>query len=335
MKIWFDADNAPHVLVMKPLAEELVRRGHEVFFTARERSSTCGLLDLYGFSYVKVGGGSVRGMAGKVLGTLRRGLYLARVGKRWRPDVSFGHGSRALPVASRLIGVPSVTMYDYEWVSPAIFNLLCSAILLPEAIGPERAHEAGIDVEKARFFPGLKEEIYLSGWIPDLAIPAALGLRDGCVKILLRPPAVSAHYHNPLSETICEEFLRRVLPLPGVQLVFVPRDGGTVPAGIPGGAEIILPSEAVDGPSLLWNMDLVVGGGGTMTREAAVLRIPSVSFFAGRPGAVDSMLEERGQLVILRSPDAVRALPLRMRPIEPAAPPAGSLASKIAELMLG
>ena len=99
MRIWFDADNAPHVLVMRPLAQELSRLGHEVLFTARDRSSTCALLDLYGFSYVKVGGGSVKGMTGKVLGTLARSLRLARIGKRLRPDLSFGHGSRALPVA--------------------------------------------------------------------------------------------------------------------------------------------------------------------------------------------------------------------------------------------
>ena len=35
MKIWFDADNGPHVLIMKPLVRELERRGHTILVTAR------------------------------------------------------------------------------------------------------------------------------------------------------------------------------------------------------------------------------------------------------------------------------------------------------------
>jgi predicted glycosyltransferase len=42
-----------------------------------------------------------------------------------------------------------------------------------------------------------------------------------------------------------------------------------------------------------------------MTREAAVLGVPTVSAFAGRPGAVDSWLEERGLLRRLTGPQDV------------------------------
>ena len=78
MKIWFDADNGPHVLIMRPLVAELERRGHEVVFTARDRTKTCQLLDMYGFSYRKVGGEYGRGMSGKVRGTLGRAGELVR-----------------------------------------------------------------------------------------------------------------------------------------------------------------------------------------------------------------------------------------------------------------
>ena len=49
MRIWFDADNGPHVLIMEPLARRLCEDGHEVRFTARDRSNTCQLLDMFGF----------------------------------------------------------------------------------------------------------------------------------------------------------------------------------------------------------------------------------------------------------------------------------------------
>ena len=57
MRVWLDADHAPHVLIMRPLARELEKQGHEVRFTARDRTATCELLDLYGLPYVTVGRG--------------------------------------------------------------------------------------------------------------------------------------------------------------------------------------------------------------------------------------------------------------------------------------
>ena len=56
---------------------------------------------------------------------------------------------------------------------------------------------------------------------------------------------------------------------------------------------------ALDGPSLIHASDLVVSGGGTMAREAAVLGVPAVSCFTGPLGVVDQFLarEERIRLI--------------------------------------
>jgi predicted glycosyltransferase len=58
----------------------------------------------------------------------------------------------------------------------------------------------------------------------------------------------------------------------------------------------IVPSQAIDSRSLIYQADLVLGAGGTMTREAALMGVPTFSLFAGRPAAVDDWLEERGML---------------------------------------
>jgi len=178
MRIWFDADNAPHVLVMKPIAEELTRRGHTVIFTARDRSSTCELLDMYNLDYIKVGSLYTNSTLGKIAGTIRRAFALKKAMKKWHADVSFGHGSRALPLASSMLKVPSITMYDYEWVNPSLFNRFCCKILLPDVITLERCREAGINTNKVSFFPGFKENLYLNDVQPDLSITAELGRRQ-------------------------------------------------------------------------------------------------------------------------------------------------------------
>ncbi|MDM7992363.1 MAG: DUF354 domain-containing protein [Candidatus Fermentibacter sp.] len=300
MRIWFDADNAPHVPVMRPVAAELTRLGHEVFFTARDRASTCELLDLYGLQYIRTGGGSSKSSAGKVIGTLARALSLAAAVRGRRPSLSFGHGSRSLPPASVMLGVPSVTMYDYEWVNPSIFNRLCRTILLPEAVGIERAREAGIDTRKARFFPGLKEELYLSGR-EFAGTPREIAeLTGGEPYVLLRPPAVTAHYHNPESERIFHALLENLSKRKGTRILFVPRSGDDPLAGAARLAGAVVPDRVLDGPDLVWNALAVAGGGGTMTREAAVLGVPSISFFMGRPGRVDEHLASLGRLGFVR-----------------------------------
>lgn len=302
MRIWFDADNGPHVLIMRPLVKELNRRGHEVLFTARNRTKTPELLELYGLPCRIVGGEFPRGKLGKVTGTLGRAWSLALVMKGSGIQVSFGHGSRALPIASRLLGIPSVTMYDYEWVNATLFNWGCRSILLPRAVSRERCREAGISLAKAVSYPGYKEELYLGEMETDRTIARQLGLRPDAVAVLLRPPATTAHYHNPEAEIILEEILGKLAAAPDVQLVFLPRTPDQLELPRKAGVqEVIVPDRVYDGPSLVAAMDLVISGGGTMTREAAIMGVPSYSFFRGRSGMVDESLAAAGKLVLITS----------------------------------
>ena len=170
-----------------------------------------------------------------------------------KPDLSFGHGSRSLPIASWLLGVPSVTMFDYEWVNPLIFNRFCRTILLPEVIGPDRAREAGIDARKVRFFPGLKEQLYLSGRTFSESPITSGSLTGGKPYILLRPPAVTAHYHNPISELIFDALLKNLSGRPDLCMVMIPRskDDPSTEKAIALGA--IIPDRVLDGPEMVWN----------------------------------------------------------------------------------
>ena len=58
--------------------------------------------------------------------------------------------------------------------------------------------------------------------------------------------------------------------------------------------------EAVDGPQLTSAADLLISGGGTMNREAALLGVPVYSIFAGRQGALDRAMEGEGQIIFIR-----------------------------------
>ena len=63
---------------------------------------------------------------------------------------------------------------------------------------------------------------------------------------------------------------------------------------------VTIPEKPIDGTALLAAADLVVGGGGTMTREAALLGTPTYTVFMSKLAAVDSELIRLGLITDLR-----------------------------------
>ena len=336
MKIWFDVDNGPHVLVMRPLARELVSGGHDVVFTARDRANCLELLERYGFEFHAIGTESGPTTFRKVTGTFSRALSLARFMRGRRADVSFGHGSRSLPIASRLLRIPTVTMYDYEWVDARIFNRLCSTIIVPQVVSDARCVEAGIDVRRVAHFNGLKEQLYVSESGGSDGIAQALGLRPDSIRVLIRPPARNAHYHNPQADVLLDRVLEALARTSNAQVVFLPRSDDQVETARRAGVgDLIIPDRVFDGPGLVSTMDLVISGGGTMIREAAAMGVPAVSFFRGRTGMVDEDLERSGRLVLLEDPNEVESqLIVRKRPTSTAMEASDGLVSGVCDLIL-
>jgi predicted glycosyltransferase len=60
---------------------------------------------------------------------------------------------------------------------------------------------------------------------------------------------------------------------------------------------IVIPERVLDGANLLASADLVISGGGTMNREAAVLGTPTATIFAGHWAGVDEYLLQKNLLL--------------------------------------
>ncbi|HWE34304.1 MAG TPA: DUF354 domain-containing protein [Solirubrobacteraceae bacterium] len=302
MRVWVDFTNSPHVLVLRPVIERLRRDGHEVQITARDFAQTLGLCQRFGLDAEPIGrhrGGSV---AGKARGLFDRSFALARWARGRRFDVSFGHGSNDVTVASALLRIPCATMFDYEWatVQHNVNCRLAQAVVVPTAIPPERLYRYGAR-GKLRRYEGLKEEYYLSDFEPDEAVFTALGIdASGPIAVVRTPPAVSLYhrFENNLFGTVLER-------LRGAQTVVLPRtDEQRSELARAGG--FIVPEQAIDAQSLIHYADLVVSAGGTMNREAVALGTPVFTVFEGRLGAVDEQLIADGRLARLTDPDQVQ-----------------------------
>jgi predicted glycosyltransferase len=189
-------------------------------------------------------------------------------------------------------------MFDYEWatVQHNVNCRLASAVVVPEAIPPDRLERYGAR-GKLRPYEGLKEEYYLADFEPDPGILGELGLDPARPIVVVRtPPEVSLYhrFHSDLFAAVLER-LRAAAAADGVQPVVLPRVEAQRRelAGVPG---FVVPERAIDAQSLIARADLVVSAGGTMNREAVALGTPVYTTFSGRMGAVDERLIAEGRM---------------------------------------
>jgi predicted glycosyltransferase len=290
MRVWVDLTNSPHVLVLRPVISVLRARGAEVRVTARDFAQTAELCARFGIGCEVIGRHRGARVAAKAFGLAERSVALARWARRNGPfDLALGHGSNDVTVAARLLGIPSSTMFDYEWaaVQHTINCRLARAVVVPEAIPPERLDRYG-GRGKLQRYPGLKEEYYLADFEPDPAVLTELALDTAHpIAVVRTPPSVSL-YHRFENDVFAQVLDR----LRGTQTVVLPR----VTEQRPQLQGFIVPEHAIDAQSLIAYADVVVSAGGTMNREAVALGTPVWTTFEGRRGAVDERLIEEGRL---------------------------------------
>src|SRR3954447_14712228 len=292
MRVWIDLTNSPHVLVLRPVIRVLEERGAEVRVTARDFAQTLGLCERFGIPCEPIGRHRGGRLASKGVGLLSRSAALVRWARGRRFDLAIGHGSNDISVAARLLGIRVTTAFDYEWarVQHQINCHLAHAVVVPEAIPPERLAPYGATPAKLQRYPGLKEEYYLADFEPDRAVLDELGLDAARPLAVVRTPPEVSLYHR-FAAPVFAQVLER---LRGEQVVVLPRTARQ--RAELAGHGFTVPEAAIDAQSLIALADLVISAGGTMNREAVALGTPVWTTFEGRLGAVDERLIAEGRL---------------------------------------
>jgi uncharacterized protein len=307
-KIWIDLDNSPHVPFFLPIIEELERKGHKVVLTARDSYQVCELLKFHHVSCKVIGKHWGRNRAFKIVGTFLRALQLSWLMLGEKVDLSVNHVSRSQLMSSALLGIPNVTISDYEFIARVGF-LKSDWVFVPQFIPDASALKAKKQLMK---YPGLKEDVYVPRFRPDASLRSELGLSPEDLVVTVRPPASDAHYHNAEADVLLDATLRLLVERPDVRVILLPRNERQEKALRKDWAswienrKIQIPEHVVDGLNLIWFSDLVISGGGTMNREAAALGVPVYSIFRGRIGGVDRYLAATGRLVMIETPEDIR-----------------------------
>lgn len=281
---------------------------HEVIITARPLANTIDLLELHRLNYTVVGQHYGANIAKKLMGYPVRVRDLYRFLKDRSIDLAVSQSSFHSPVVARLLGARSIYLNDNEHALgnvPAF--LFADVILLPEFLDFQRVRWQGARAAKVRHFPGIKEGMYLwhfaDQFMSRRTAKATQGRRRA---VYVRPEPWTAQYYK--SELNFMDNLLLGLR-DRVALTVLPRgraQGTHYRHEKFKGIRVV--DTALDLAEIAPDCDLFIGAGGTMTRETAVLGIPTVSIYRSELLDVDRYLLRSGCMEHRPDLDAETAL---------------------------
>jgi len=301
MKIWCDILSPKQLFLFTSIGRVLREIGHKVYLTSRHYVQLNGLIDTM-FKEWRIpkigrwGGGS---LVEKLKASVERTSMLLDHVIELDPDLCISSGS---PEAARIcygLGIPHFMISDtpHSPVNP-LTAPLSKAILTPWVIPKEEWLRAGAREELIRYYRALDPCFWLKEFKPDEKVLERLGLEKGQY-VFMRMPESKAAYLKSNDERLLELAKLLAQKLDNKKLVISCR----YPEQLKAARELLqlnnvkIIGELLPGPSLTYYSMLFVGGGGTMTQEAALLGVPTISIYPQRLPTVLEFLERKGLVI--------------------------------------
>ncbi len=302
MKIWIDITNSPHVNFFSRMINDF-NKDHEVLITCRHLANTIDLLDLFNIKYHIVGKHYGQNKIRKTSGFIVRILQLYNFLRDKSIDVAISHSSFYSPAVAKLLGIPSIYINDNEHAAGnRVSFLFADKIMIPEFLAVNKVRRQWARHDKIIKYPGVKEGIYLWDYNINFLghVPAKY---EECQKtIYIRPEPWTAQYYkgrlnffDDLLLDLKDQFIIILLARGKKQSIYY-REAKF--------RNVLVPENSIRLLDIIANCDLFIGAGGTMTREAAVLGIPTISVYQDSLLDVDRYLIDQGIMVHNRNLDA-------------------------------
>lgn len=275
--IWLDITNLPHALFFKEFI-----KGHETLVTSRDFGDLNTLLDSHGIEHISIGRHGGKSPGDKLIESSKRIEKLADIVSA-EIDVAVSKQSVELPRVAFGLDIPAIQFIDNEYAEKQnrLVLPLCSKIIVPEALDADRLIAQGASKGQILEVKCIFEASQIKDFEPDPDVPKIHGLEE---YVIVRPESYTASYFN--NRGLTTELIERLKGL-GFQIVVLPRGDEKYDAKTLRNADSL---------SLMYYANAVLGGGGTMTREAALLGTPAISYYLQDLLGVDRFLIENGLL---------------------------------------
>ncbi|EHP87366.1 DUF354 domain-containing protein [Methanotorris formicicus] len=300
MDVWLDLTNAPHVHYFSQLIKKFEKEGIDYLITTRKSQNLEELLNIYGFEYICVGkhGESLKD---KLIYSAKRIIELTEIVDKEKPKVAIAKHSVELPRVSFGLGIPVIFVVDNEHAEAQnkLTLPLAEDIIIP--IGTKKSKLKKMGGNNFTTFNGTCEvanvNSRLKGILPiDKGILKKLGIDNNNPTIVMRARPNSSYCNG--KKDIIPKIIEKLREKIDCNIVAFPRDEKQREKYI--SLNAIVPN-TIDALSLLYFADAMIGAGGTMNREAAVLGIPTVSCYPKELLGVDKYLIKMGRMVHIKN----------------------------------
>lgn len=281
MRVWLDLLTPKQVLFFAPVAKELKSSGAEVLATSRRYREVGPLAEMAGLDLAYIGDRG-DGPVEQLVAATRRQLELIPLVKDFRPDVAVSVASVVCARIAFGLGVKHVAVNDspHSEVAGRLSLPLSDRLLCPWVIPTAQWKRFGVQRSRITTYRALDPAAWLKRKPLDGPVPR---LHPGRQTITIRVQESDAPYlakadvgwTDRVISTLAEAF-------PDSNVVALCRyDGQAEEVRRKFGSRCIVPDDVISGHGLLSKTDIFVGMGGTMSAEAALMGVPTISAFQG------------------------------------------------------
>ena len=287
MKIWIDIVNTPHVRFFNGIIKKLRNDGHEVLITARDFSNIHDLLDIFELEYTSIGDHGVT-LEEKLLSSTKRAYNLSKFISKENIDIAITKHSIELPRVAFGLGIPNIFVLDNEHAIAAnkLTLPLTNKLIIPEILDVWSTIKFGMNPNNIVRYNGTCEITHLEDFEYNENILKELNLDlDDKKIILMRPePSLASYLNTDCTKSVLTPIVNELKDIANILVIPRFKAQSTLFKDIPHVHVIETP---VDTFSLMKRADLVIGAGGTMNRESALLGTPVISCYPGKQLSVD------------------------------------------------
>ncbi len=267
MKILIDIGHPAHVHLFKNMAHEMIKKGHEFFFTVREGEYQAQLLEENGFNYSVIGR-KQKNPVRKLLGIFSFSFKIIRIARRFKPDLFLSHGSMYAGYAALFTGKKHIALEDTGNMEQLFFSKPVSDVILsPQALQ--------VDLGKKHIrYNGFHELAYLhpKRFTPDISVLKELNVEEGEKFVIMRFISWTATHDLGQSGISLSEKSALVNEISKYARVFISVEGELPPEFR--GYELKLAPGRLH--HALFNAAMYIGEGATTASECAMLGTPSL-----------------------------------------------------------
>lgn len=294
MKIWIDITNAPHVRFFKDVIKYLKSEGEDVIVTTRDFGDIHKLMNMYKLDYISIGSHGVS-LYEKLKTSTERINEMIEVIAGEKLDVAVSKHSIELPRIAYGLGIPSLYVLDNEHATAAnkLTLPLCNSIISPNVIDMWKLMEYGADPNTITKYNGTSELMHFKNFKYNDNIFEDLGLNLQFDKtIFMRPePSLASYLDTDCNKSVLTPIVNEIKDY--ANILILPRFSRQ--AQIFEDIEnVTILEPPVDTSSIIKKSNLVIGAGGTMNREAAILQTPVISCYPGKTLSVDQYYIDKG-----------------------------------------